>query len=463
MGIRHGFTSTVGDGSDNTLLHPTNWNSEHLVDAFAPTGLTGAVAPARFVGGTTSGAPVTGTFAVGDYVIAQNAKIWVCTVAGSPGTWVAVGEEADIVQVASGAGSAVVPGLKVADRLPASHSAYDDEFDGDLSAWTTLGSLDVLNTSDIPSHVHMGVTNGSAINGIYKTAPPTPFTVTAKITDKMFSANLHSAGLMLLDASPGRLFNFYQNYNTGYGNLQGGDVDQWSNRTTRGSYTDINFRQCQYLRLIVASTGVVTAQASYTGLVWVTLSSNYFSGVSPVNVGLMIWKYYSTSMEACFDWIRFSGMGSYGAAIPAMTSATAPSGTVSASSYYSTTPAWHAFETSISDGDGGHGWITNGTSTGWIRYQFPTAKTAVAYSIRPWWYDNYPGRTPKTWTFEGSNNGSAWTTLDTQTNWASANSTDNAYFTVSSPGSYLYYQLNVSANNGNGYMGVGNFQVYTAR
>jgi uncharacterized protein with putative carbohydrate binding module len=60
-----------------------------------PQGLTGAVQATNFVGATTSGAPVSGTFAVGDYIIDRTGKIWVCTVAGSPGTWVAVGASVD--------------------------------------------------------------------------------------------------------------------------------------------------------------------------------------------------------------------------------------------------------------------------------------------------------------------------------------------------------------------------------
>lgn len=55
-----------------------------------PLALAGAVAPTRFVGGTTSGAPVAGTFEVGDFVVTQDGGIEICTVAGSPGTWVAV-------------------------------------------------------------------------------------------------------------------------------------------------------------------------------------------------------------------------------------------------------------------------------------------------------------------------------------------------------------------------------------
>lgn len=69
------------------LITPTG---EFQAPDFKATGLTGATAASRYVGATTSGAPVSGTFAVGDYVIDQTAKIWICTVAGSSGTWVGI-------------------------------------------------------------------------------------------------------------------------------------------------------------------------------------------------------------------------------------------------------------------------------------------------------------------------------------------------------------------------------------
>lgn len=54
---------------------------------YAPTGLAGATAASRYAGATAAGAPVTGTFAVGDFVIDQSGTIWICITAGSPGTW----------------------------------------------------------------------------------------------------------------------------------------------------------------------------------------------------------------------------------------------------------------------------------------------------------------------------------------------------------------------------------------
>jgi hypothetical protein len=52
-------------------------------------GLAGATVPTRFVGATTAGAPTTGTFAVGDFIVSRDlGDVWVCTAAGTPGTWV---------------------------------------------------------------------------------------------------------------------------------------------------------------------------------------------------------------------------------------------------------------------------------------------------------------------------------------------------------------------------------------
>jgi len=60
-------------------------------EAIVNTGLPGATAASRYAGATASGAPTTGTFAVGDFIVDQTGKFYVCTVAGTPGTWVQVG------------------------------------------------------------------------------------------------------------------------------------------------------------------------------------------------------------------------------------------------------------------------------------------------------------------------------------------------------------------------------------
>ncbi len=51
----------------------------------------GATAATRWVGATASGAPASGTYATGDFIIDQTGKVWICTAAGTPGTWTQVG------------------------------------------------------------------------------------------------------------------------------------------------------------------------------------------------------------------------------------------------------------------------------------------------------------------------------------------------------------------------------------
>lgn len=58
-----------------------------LAPTVQATGTTGAPNAGRFVGVTTSGAPTTGTYRVGDYCLSQNGQLFACTAAGTPGTW----------------------------------------------------------------------------------------------------------------------------------------------------------------------------------------------------------------------------------------------------------------------------------------------------------------------------------------------------------------------------------------
>lgn len=75
-------------------------NNGHAITSvsdLAVSGLTGATAATRYVGGTASGAPASGTFAVGDYIITQDGHVFVCTTAGTPGTWTDAGSVGNLV------------------------------------------------------------------------------------------------------------------------------------------------------------------------------------------------------------------------------------------------------------------------------------------------------------------------------------------------------------------------------
>lgn len=55
------------------------------------SGLTGSVVASRYVGQTASVAPTTGAHLVGDFVTTTSGQVYVCSVAGTPGTWIQCG------------------------------------------------------------------------------------------------------------------------------------------------------------------------------------------------------------------------------------------------------------------------------------------------------------------------------------------------------------------------------------
>lgn len=103
-----------------------------------PLGLTGATAATRYVGATTSGAPGSGTFAVGDYVIDQTGGLFVCTAAGSPGTWAASSGSLSGVTVTGTAASGQVP---VASSSSAGAWAYPPGFEINYTQITSPANI----------------------------------------------------------------------------------------------------------------------------------------------------------------------------------------------------------------------------------------------------------------------------------------------------------------------------------
>jgi hypothetical protein len=84
------------------------------------------------------------------------------------------------------------------------------------------------------------------------------------------------------------------------------------------------------------------------------------------------------------------------------------------------------------------------TSHFWVRYQMARPTVITSYDITSG--NDFDNRDPKNWTFEGSFDGLRWSVLDTRSNQTfSGRQVTNSYtFSNSTP--YLYYRLNVSAN-----------------
>ena len=123
-------------------------------------------------------------------------------------------------------------------------------------------------------------------------------------------------------------------------------------------------------------------------------------------------------------------------------SSVATGGTASASS--ATLPATNAF-----DGDAATKWQTgNGVVIGAIQYNFANSSAFVVTQYLVTSAADTSARDPKDWQFLGSNDGVNWTTLDTQTGQIFSGRGQTKTYGFANTRPYKYYQLNITANNG---------------
>ncbi|GAB2769223.1 GH92 family glycosyl hydrolase [Terrabacter koreensis] len=87
-------------------------------------------------------------------------------------------------------------------------------------------------------------------------------------------------------------------------------------------------------------------------------------------------------------------------------------------------------------------------SSAWVRYQLSTPAKAVRYSLTS--ANDAPERDPKDFTLQGSTDGTTWTDLDRQTGIDFSGRFATRTFTVTTPGTYAYYRLNVTAVHSGG-------------
>lgn len=148
--------------------------------------------------------------------------------------------------------------------------------------------------------------------------------------------------------------------------------------------------------------------------------------------------------------------------IPAMTSDTAPSGVAFASTFDPNFAAWKAFNhTNAASIDG---WIAATGTTGGVGYKFPSAHVIASYAVTSR-NNGALSRVPKTWTFQGSNDGSTWDVLGTQTNitdWAATGNVRKVFNLVNTA-SYDRYYLYITASNDASYVGVGELEMMQVR
>lgn len=147
-------------------------------------------------------------------------------------------------------------------------------------------------------------------------------------------------------------------------------------------------------------------------------------------------------------------------AIPIMTSNTAPSGIASASSEYSTTDntsGTHAYR--AMNRNTTTYFATKDTTSGWLAYDFSSSIMIGLYKLTPGPSAVITGM-PKSWTFEGSNDGANWVVLDTRSNITAWTVNIANEYRVAIPAMYKKYRINVVSNNGLARVAIGMFEMF---
>lgn len=111
------------------------------------------------------------------------------------------------------------------------------------------------------------------------------------------------------------------------------------------------------------------------------------------------------------------------------------------------------------DGNTGTKWLTF-ASSGWIRYAFGGGASwnITRYAITS--ANDAPERDPRNWTLQGSNNGTSWTTVDTRSAQTFSARFQRREFTVTTPGTYSFYRLNITANQSGTTLQLAELQLY---
>ena len=132
--------------------------------------------------------------------------------------------------------------------------------------------------------------------------------------------------------------------------------------------------------------------------------------------------------------------------VPKLSSNTsAPPVVVSASSVYnSTTDAWKAFNFNVAE----YWAIASNTVAAWLQVDFGVPKIINKYAITARIGVSANLESPRTWTFEGSNDGTNWVVLDRrdyEIGWFEAQRRE---YVFNNSKAYRYYRINIINNNG---------------
>ena len=117
------------------------------------------------------------------------------------------------------------------------------------------------------------------------------------------------------------------------------------------------------------------------------------------------------------------------------------------SSYTASYEGWKIFNDEY--GSPQKRWLTAiNNTTGWVQFDFGAGNRQVINKYRWFTMESDSNAVPSAWQFQGSNDGSSWTTLHEGINEVQAADTWIGWFTFINDTFYRYYRINVTANCG---------------
>jgi predicted alpha-1,2-mannosidase len=110
----------------------------------------------------------------------------------------------------------------------------------------------------------------------------------------------------------------------------------------------------------------------------------------------------------------------------------------------------------LTDGDIFSKWLVF-EPTGWVVYKLSEPVKVVLYAMGS--ANDAPGRDPQDWTLQGSNDGQAWTTLDTQVDQSFSERFQMKQYPIVNDQAYLYYKLDITRNHGDDIVQLAEWQI----
>ena len=105
-------------------------------------------------------------------------------------------------------------------------------------------------------------------------------------------------------------------------------------------------------------------------------------------------------------------------------------------------------------------WFTGGNGkVGAVQYDFGGGRAPVIERYTVTSANDVPERDPKDWQFQGSNDGTNWTTLDTQSGQTFPFRYYEMEYAVSKPAAYRYYRLSITRDSTAPAVQIGNIEL----